>query len=157
MNQASASCCRLQRLHPALSPPGPPSRSEPACPTQQRGGIAPADKPPRPPPPAAPAGEQAPVVEAGEVTALRMTTQNTILLNALEWGDVMIVKDTVQYFGRSEAFGRDLHLPGRWGAAGPGLARVLWGVKGAPLAPPPCPCAPARAVQPCQGAVPYPP
>jgi hypothetical protein len=43
-----------------------------------------------------------------------MTTQATIMVNALEWGDVMVVKDTVQYFGRSSSLGRDLHLPDRW-------------------------------------------
>jgi hypothetical protein len=40
-----------------------------------------------------------------------------VLLSALEWGEVMVVKDTVTYFGRSAQGGssavRDLFLPDR--------------------------------------------
>jgi hypothetical protein len=40
-----------------------------------------------------------------------------VLASALEWGEVMVVKDTVTYFGRNAAGGssavRDLFLPDR--------------------------------------------
>jgi hypothetical protein len=46
-----------------------------------------------------------------------MPTSNSVLLSALEWGEVMVVKDTVTYFGRSAAGAgntvRDLFLPDR--------------------------------------------
>lgn len=34
-------------------------------------------------------------------------------MSALEWSEVMIVKDSVQYFGRNASVGRDLFIPGR--------------------------------------------
>lgn len=49
------------------------------------------------------------------VARFSLATANTVLLSALEWGEVMIVKDTVTYFGRSAGGGavRDLFLPDR--------------------------------------------
>lgn len=52
------------------------------------------------------------------VSRFTLPTANSVLLSALEWGEVMVVKDTVTYFGRNAAGGsssavRDLFLPDR--------------------------------------------
>lgn len=51
------------------------------------------------------------------VSCFTLPTSNSVLLSALEWGEVMVVKDTVTYFGRNAAGGssavRDLFLPDR--------------------------------------------
>jgi hypothetical protein len=49
------------------------------------------------------------------VVRFQLPTSNSVLLSALEWGEVMVVKDTVTYFGRNAGSGavRDLFLPDR--------------------------------------------
>lgn len=49
------------------------------------------------------------------VVRFNLPTANSVLLSALEWGEVMVVKDTVTYFGRNAGGGavRDLFLPDR--------------------------------------------
>jgi hypothetical protein len=51
------------------------------------------------------------------VSRFTLPTANSVLLSALEWGEVMVVKDTVTYFGRNASGGssavRDLFLPDR--------------------------------------------
>ncbi|KAF8056396.1 MAP3K12 [Scenedesmus sp. PABB004] len=49
------------------------------------------------------------------VVCFQLPTSNSVLLSALEWGEVMVVKDTVTYFGRTAGGGavRDLFLPDR--------------------------------------------
>jgi hypothetical protein len=51
------------------------------------------------------------------VSCFTLPTSNSVLQSALEWGEVMVVKDTVTYFGRNAAGGssavRDLFLPDR--------------------------------------------
>lgn len=51
------------------------------------------------------------------VSCFMLPTSNSVLQSALEWGEVMVVKDTVTYFGRNAAGGssavRDLFLPDR--------------------------------------------
>ncbi|WIA14830.1 hypothetical protein OEZ85_001549 [Tetradesmus obliquus] len=49
------------------------------------------------------------------VVRFQLPTSSSVLLSALEWGEVMVVKDTVTYFGRNAGSGavRDLFLPDR--------------------------------------------
>jgi hypothetical protein len=42
---------------------------------------------------------------------VELGTNNTVLMSALEWGDVMVIKDTVQYFGRNVGLVQDLFAP----------------------------------------------
>jgi hypothetical protein len=44
------------------------------------------------------------------VAVIELSTANTVMMSALEWGDVMVVKDTVQYFGRNAGLVQDLFI-----------------------------------------------
>lgn len=59
----------------------------------------------------------APAAVEDHVSRFTLPTANSVLLSALEWGEVMVVKDTVTYFGRNATGGssavRDLFLPDR--------------------------------------------
>lgn len=60
------------------------------------------------------------------VARFSLPTANSVLLSALEWGEVMVVKDTVTYFGRNAggAAVRDLFLPDRQMVRGSGVTTV---------------------------------
>lgn len=49
------------------------------------------------------------------IARFSLPTANSVLMSALEWGEVMVVKDTVTYFGRNAGGGavKDLFLPDR--------------------------------------------
>ena len=44
------------------------------------------------------------------LAVIDLSTANTVMMSALEWGDVMVVKDTVQYFGRNAGLVQDLFI-----------------------------------------------
>jgi hypothetical protein len=79
----------------------------------------------------------APAAVEDPVSRFTLPTANSVLLSALEWGEVMVVKDTVTYFGRNATGGssavRDLFLPDRpmvsQGGGGESELRVkFWGL-----------------------------
>jgi hypothetical protein len=58
---------------------------------------------------------------APPLAVLRLPTVNSVLLSGLEWGEVLVVKDSVTYFGRHAGVNgavRDLFLPDRPMASG---------------------------------------